>query len=553
MLYVGGNAVATLTGLTKVTGGGIMTGSKGVLNAEDIDISWSRPDTYDASDSTDTGINLQGDETHITGDVAINITSPTFYLYGIRDFGDAEFAGHTNIQLTGNSVQSYSDVTGILLFDPNTFSAATGKRVFNEVTIKAKSNTVDGFVDGLLYLGQNTYTDLSVNKIDIDVSGNDIVRGIYLWGKNQLTTSKHRINDATIKLSGGDAATLWGFFSLNLSEDTTPVQWDADTIVNNITIKSEGGKDAYMLYQADAEFTGDVILGDKLSYDSVAGTLYSIYGKYGSTDIVNNNKLVAWGKMLAKGDHAINIISGDNSYIYGDTQLEDQGTINLALNGSNSRWDMVADSTLTTLSLKDATLNFMPASTLTRGAATFKTLTVNGDYTGTNGNIVMNTQLGDDSSPTDRLIVNGNTSGTTNVTVLNAGGAGDHTINGIELISVAGTSDGEFKQNGRIVAGAYDYTLQRGEGQNAKNWYLSNELPAETPVQPDPVDPTVPVTPVPAPREQAVRPEAGLYAMNLQAANNLFTTRLHDRLGETHYVDALTGETAVTSMWLRNI
>ncbi|WP_152960102.1 autotransporter outer membrane beta-barrel domain-containing protein, partial [Trabulsiella odontotermitis] len=50
-----------------------------------------------------------------------------------------------------------------------------------------------------------------------------------------------------------------------------------------------------------------------------------------------------------------------------------------------------------------------------------------------------------------------------------------------------------------------------------------------------------------------VRPEAGLYAMNLQAANNLFTTRLHDRLGETHYVDALTGETAVTSMWLRNV
>ncbi|WP_054179526.1 hypothetical protein [Trabulsiella odontotermitis] len=140
-------------------------------------------------------------------------------------------------------------------------------------------------------------------KIAIDVSGNDIVRGIYLWGKNQLTTSKHRINDATIKLSGGSDATLWGFFSLNLNEDTTPVQWDADTIVNNITIKSEGGKDAYMLYQADAKFTGDVILGDKLSYDSVAGTLYSIAGRYGST--------------------------------------------------------------LTTLALKDATLNFMPASTLT--------------------------------------------------------------------------------------------------------------------------------------------------------------------------------------------
>ncbi|HCB3238162.1 TPA: autotransporter outer membrane beta-barrel domain-containing protein, partial [Citrobacter amalonaticus] len=55
------------------------------------------------------------------------------------------------------------------------------------------------------------------------------------------------------------------------------------------------------------------------------------------------------------------------------------------------------------------------------------------------------------------------------------------------------------------------------------------------------------------PREHAVRPEAGLYGMNLQAANTLFNTRLQDRLGETHYVDALTGEEAVTSMWLRNV
>lgn len=32
----------------------------------------------------------------------------------------------------------------------------------------------------------------------------------------------------------------------------------------------------------------------------------------------------------------------------------------------------------------------------------------------------------------------------------------------------------------------------------------------------------------------------------------MFVTRLHDRLGETQYIDALTGEQKVTSMWLRN-
>ncbi|ELV3390599.1 autotransporter outer membrane beta-barrel domain-containing protein, partial [Enterobacter hormaechei] len=40
---------------------------------------------------------------------------------------------------------------------------------------------------------------------------------------------------------------------------------------------------------------------------------------------------------------------------------------------------------------------------------------------------------------------------------------------------------------------------------------------------------------------------------NLAAANNLFNTTLHDRLGETQYVDALTGEKKVTSLWLRQV
>ncbi|WP_436859726.1 autotransporter outer membrane beta-barrel domain-containing protein, partial [Citrobacter tructae] len=128
---------------------------------------------------------------------------------------------------------------------------------------------------------------------------------------------------------------------------------------------------------------------------------------------------------------------------------------------------------------------------------------------------------------------------------------GGLTTDGIELITVAGTSDGEFKQNGRIVAGAYDYTLERGEGTNDKNWYLSSALSPEDPVDPvypvdpaKPANPTDPIKPVKpqSPRESAIRPEAGLYGMNLQAANTLFNTRLQDRLGETHYVDALTGE-----------
>lgn len=92
------------------------------------------------------------------------------------------------------------------------------------------------------------------------------------------------------------------------------------------------------------------------------------------------------------------------------------------------------------------------------------TLTVNGNYAGNGGKIRFNTVLGDDSSLTDHMTVEGDTSGTTLVSVANAGGTGARTLNGIELIAVNGNSAGEFVQDGRIAAGAYDYTLGRGVG-----------------------------------------------------------------------------------------
>ena len=48
--------------------------------------------------------------------------------------------------------------------------------------------------------------------------------------------------------------------------------------------------------------------------------------------------------------------------------------------------------------------------------------------------------------------------------------------------------------------------------------------------------------------EVMLRPEAGSYTANLSAAKAMFTTRLYDRLGETQYTDALTGEKKVTSL-----
>ncbi|WP_353654550.1 autotransporter outer membrane beta-barrel domain-containing protein [Citrobacter sp. Ce119] len=169
-------------------------------------------------------------------------------------------------------------------------------------------------------------------------------------------------------------------------------------------------------------------------------------------------------------------------------------------------------------------------------------LVVNGNYTGNGGHLSLNTALGDDNSVTDKLVVKGDTSGTTSVSVTNAGGKGAATIDGIEVIHVDGASDGEFTQAGRIVAGAYDYSLGRGQDENSGNWYLTS---GKTNPDPEP-------NPDPDP-DKDLRPEGGSYTANLAAANNMFVTRLYDRLGETQYTDALTGEQKVTSMWMRHV
>lgn len=165
---------------------------------------------------------------------------------------------------------------------------------------------------------------------------------------------------------------------------------------------------------------------------------------------------------------------------------------------------------------------------------------VNGNYTGQDGLIQFDTVLEGDNSLTDKMTVTGDTSGQTFVSVNNIGGHGDQTINGIELISISGDSAGEFIKQGRIVAGTYDYSLVRGTGSLAGNWYLTSE---NTDVDPG-TDPDA---------DKKNRPEGGSYIANLAAANTMFNTRLHDRLGETQYTDAFTGEEKVTGMWMRQV
>ncbi|GAB2906046.1 autotransporter adhesin YapE [Paraburkholderia jirisanensis] len=110
-------------------------------------------------------------------------------------------------------------------------------------------------------------------------------------------------------------------------------------------------------------------------------------------------------------------------------------------------------------------------------------LNVGGNYTGINGQVVLNTVLnqGGSASQTDRLTVNGNAGGSTTLQ-LNRSGTGAATVgNGIQLVQVGGTSAANsFHLAGPIQAGAYQYLLYQGGAADANGWYLRSQFEPAT-------------------------------------------------------------------------
>ena len=153
--------------------------------------------------------------------------------------------------------------------------------------------------------------------------------------------------------------------------------------------------------------------------------------------------------------------------------------------------------------------------------------------------MILGAVLGDDSSPADRLIIQGAASGKTLVTVENEGGKGGQTVEGITLITAVGGSAGTdtFALANDVTAGGYVYSLHSKENADKKAngiWYLTSAKQAA----PDSDDI----------RNHNVSPLFGAYASNLLAANTLFNTSLSDReSGES--VDPVTG--ARGQVWAR--
>ncbi|KWA27609.1 autotransporter outer membrane beta-barrel domain-containing protein [Burkholderia territorii] len=302
------------------------------------------------------------------------------------------------------------------------------------------------------------------------------------------------------------------------------------------------------------------VLVDGGSVASVAGPAFAARG--GTADIaVRNGTVVTAGNGtlvdLANGSTATFTASAVN--LAGDIVSDASSTGNVFLtNGTTltgkidpvalnvdatSTWHMTGSSVLSSLN-NAGLVAFAAPSGAPTAAGSYRTLTT-GSYVGNGGTIALNTFLGADASPTDRLIVNGGTAtGTTGLKIANTAGTGAQTTgDGIPVVVTANggtTAASAFHLAGPVQAGAYEYRLYRGGQSDANGWYLRSQL--------DPTDPGDPVHPSGGGDgggngnggNLAYRPGVAGYAMTpLLNADYGFSTlgKLHERVGDIYNLE----------------
>ena len=462
-------------------------------------------------------VSLKANDTSGTGvQVLNNSDSPTIY---------AASEGSVVIRADSAPIQVINQSGGQVILSDNA-DPSTGVTINGDLT--ASSVQVVGNV-----------TATNDSRVAIHESGT----GSYLKA-NKITASDSWVY---LVLTGDAAYTSQTGGTSEVSVDGTGGRFllqEQDSASSLADISQTSGAGAIVMLSDTSTLTGNVTesgSGTQLQADFGTGT--------------------AWTGDLSASDGALATVTLAGTWT-GSSTLSG-GTTDVTFMDANAVWNVTRDSELTNFTQGAGTVNYPTADAK---SFTGTTITVDGNYSADGGSLNMSTVLTGDTSPHDKLVVKGDTSGTASITFTRVTGWGAQTIEGIKVVEVDGTSDAVFTKpdSNRLTAGAYVYDLKKV----GNDWYLTsqrdpnaptiilpktNDDPAPTP-DPDNGDDLPDVLPSVDPGDitaHNVKPELGSYAANMLASNTLFTMSLNARLGETRYSDALKSQKHSGNVWIR--
>lgn len=383
--------------------------------------------------------------------------------------------GIDDFVMTGGRIASLAQGDG-----RDTFRMIGGTIVgaFEDGDVAAMSGGTIGRVDMKL---DNNIFDLSGGRINgnlvtgfgldtITVTGGSIGGNISVSGGNDVVTVSGGSVGGNVLMSFGDDRFTWR---------------DGGTIAG--TIQMGDGTDSVLLsgltesqLASSAGIDGSTGT-DTLTFDHTSSRTGARYSNFEVVTLANGSTLQL-GSRLVLGDS----VTGTGSLSIDGTSVlsASQGSVGPFTAGQNVNVDNAG--------LIDLTSS---------GSSADDRLTLIGNYTGSNGQMRVQSVLQGDGAASDRLVVaQGTLSGSTAISVVNLNGSGAlTTANGIEVVEAsngATSSNGAFSLASAVSAGAYQYYLFKGgvTAGSENSWYLRSSVVA-LPVAAAPSPPTVPGTP----------------------------------------------------------
>ncbi|EHN5226809.1 TPA: fibronectin-binding autotransporter adhesin ShdA [Salmonella enterica subsp. enterica serovar Ouakam] len=424
--------------------------------------------------------------------------------------GDNDYSGGTTIN-EGTLVAASTTALGTGLVDNNAtlvldadgeVSAAGGITTHSGATTQLALGTS-------LDLGDSALIQQDGSTLNVELNS-DSVQPLITGGSATLGGDLV-VSDASLQVRASDAE----FQSFKLMDMDSDISGDFTSLTMNLTDQPD-----YLTVTGtiNPEDASEYLLTEGLSWNATATSATPAHGTFtlGAGDSFEVTSVLGdktgngdWdGKSLTKLGAGKLTLSGANTYS-GDTNVQEgtlwlsgdgsigemgsQQAVNVASgatfggsNGTTVNGKVTNEGTLVFGDSEETgaifTLNgdLINMGTMTSGSSSStpgNTLYVDGNYTGNGGSLYLNTVLGDDDSATDKLVITGDASGTTDL-YINGIGDGAQTTNGIEVVDVGGVSTSDaFELKNEVNASLYTYRLYWNESDN--DWYLASKAQSD--------------------------------------------------------------------------